>query len=89
MTKEDAKKNYADWANISENLLMFIKEVKDSFHFIYERNNRYLKVAISKTNGRFYSISSTITKDEIKKYEKLNNTQDLTLSCEGDLWRKL
>lgn len=70
MTKELAQKKFAEWANISESLLMFVKEVKDAFHFIYERNNRYFKIAIGKTDERFYSITNSLTKNEIEQYDR-------------------
>ena len=60
MTKEDAKKNFAEWAKINENILMFVKEVKDAFHFVYSRDNKYFKIAIAKTNEKFYSITLII-----------------------------
>ena len=71
MTKEDAKKNFADWAKINENILMFVKEVKDAFHFVYSRDNKYFKIAIAKTNEKFYSITNRLTKEEIEEYDKL------------------
>lgn len=71
MTKELAQKKFAEWANISENILMFVKEVKDAFHFIYTRNNLYFKIAIAKTDERFYSITNSLTKKEIEEYDKL------------------
>lgn len=71
MTKELAQKKFAEWANINENILMFVKEVKDAFHFIYERNNLYFKIAIAKTDERFYSITNRLTKKEIEAYDKL------------------
>lgn len=71
MTKEDAKKNFAEWAKINENILMFVKEVKDAFHFVYSRDNKYFKIAIAKTNEKFYSITNSLTKEEIEEYDKL------------------
>jgi len=71
MTKEDAKKNFAEWAKINENILMFVKEVKDAFHFVYSRDNKYFKIAIAKTDERFYSITNCLTKEEIEQYDKL------------------
>ena len=70
MTKEDAQKKFADWAKINENILMFVKEVKDAFHFIYLKNNLYFKIAIAKTDERFYSITSSLTKEEIDQYDR-------------------
>lgn len=70
MTKELAQKKFAEWANISESLLMFVKEVKDAFHFIYERNNRYFKIAIGKTDERFYSMQITQNNQQIDLYRQ-------------------
>lgn len=70
MTKELAKKKFADWANINENILMFVKEVKDAFHFVYSRDDRYFKISIAKTDERFYSITNSLTKEEIELYDK-------------------
>lgn len=70
MTKEIAQMKFAEWANISEDILMFVKEVKDSFHFIYRRDNRYFKIAIAKSDDRFYSISNSLSRKEIEKYDK-------------------
>ena len=75
MTKEDAQKKFADWAKINENILMFVKEVKDAFHFVYSKNNLYFKIAIAKTDERFYSITSSLTKEEIEQYEKLKEVK--------------
>lgn len=79
MTKEIAQKKFAEWADISENILMFVKEVKDAFHFIYSKNNLYFKIAIAKTDERFYSITNSLTKKEIELYENsktVRNTHD-------------
>ncbi len=76
MTKELAQKKFADWAKINENILMFVKEVKDAFHFVYSKNNLYFKIAIAKTDERFYSISNSLTKKEIEEYEKLKYNKE-------------
>ncbi len=70
MTKELAQKKFADWAGISENILMFVTEVKDAFHFMYEKNNMYFKIAIAKTDEAFYSINNTLNMKEINLYDK-------------------
>lgn len=75
MTKEDAQKKFAEWAKINENILMFVKEVKDAFHFVYSKNNLYFKIAIAKTDERFYSITSSLTKEEIEQYNKLKEVK--------------
>lgn len=71
MTQEEAKEKYSNWANVDLNILMFLKEDKEAFYFMYKRNHNFFKIAVSKIEDTFFSMSDTLTKNDIEKYENL------------------
>lgn len=50
---------------------MFLKEVKDAFHFILCKKQFIFQNSYCKTDERFYSITNSLTKKEIEEYDKL------------------
>jgi len=65
----EARKKTAEWENVSEESLLMTCEDKESFHFLYKKNSEYFKVAIDKKTSDFYSMTDTITENQIKNYE--------------------
>ena len=69
MELTEAKKKTAEWEEVSEDELLLTREDKESFHFLYKKNNDYFKVAIDKKSSEFYSMTDTITQNQIRDYE--------------------
>lgn len=75
MTIEEAKEKYSNWANIELETLMFLKEDSEAFYFMYKRKYNYFKIAVSKIEDAFYSMSDTLTSYNIEKYDNQIETK--------------
>ncbi len=72
MNLQEAKTKTAEWEKVEEKELMKTGEDNEAYHFLYKKNGEYFKVAIDKKSNDFYSMSDTISKNEIENYEANN-----------------
>lgn len=70
MTIEEAKVETARWECVDIELLKLTNEDAETFCFMYKKSTNFYKVAIDKKSQDFYGMTDTLTRREIREYEK-------------------
>lgn len=70
---DEAKKSYANFMKIDENILMLLNEDDNAFYFLHRKKDFWWKTSISKKVKELFSPLYSITEKEIESYNKWLN----------------
>lgn len=70
---DEAKKSYANFMKIDENILMLLNEDDNAFYFLHRKKDFWWKISVSKKVKELFSPLYSITEKEIESYNKWLN----------------